>query len=187
MMNKKISVLSCLGLVFLLSGCGTNYIPKYEVNADNIDELRKHPNIEASVGSFSSNPPELSKPLTIRAINKFASPYENSFAKYIEEALKLELNLADKYNPEATVKVSGVLIKQNLDSNSGTGQMEVTFNVVRKGKLVYEITVIGTHSFETSILGAIAIPNTAKAYPPLVSNVLNKLFKDKQFIQSISK
>ena len=182
--TRKLAILSSvLCLTLLATGC-TNFAPKYEADRNNVKTLMGESFAPVNVGNFTTttqtqNPTSI----TIRSISLF-SPYR-SYANYLKEALKLELSLADKYDPQADVVVDGVLLKNDLNSANGTGIIEATFSVLKQGKRVYTATILSTTEWPTSFLGAVAIPNGVKAYSPLVSSLLKKLYADKAFIAAL--
>lgn len=92
---------------------------------DNIETLKKAGSFHAKVGEFTSRPgPENHNPISLRG-SSMTSPYQNSYAAYISEALKQELELAGKLAPNADIELSGTLIKNDIDPAIGIGSSNV--------------------------------------------------------------
>lgn len=180
--SKLIKILATIATLALV-GCANN-VPKYQVSPKNIDQLKDSGIVAASVGKFDSDKnPENANPIRLRT-HPFSSPYNDSYAEYIEESLKLELALAKKYNSNADVVVSGVLLKNDIDT-AGSGIVEVKFLVKNKDAVKYEKTVTSTLEWESSFFGAVAIPKAANQYPELVSKLLSILYTDPNFISAL--
>lgn len=177
----KAALLSCL--VVATVGCANN-VPKYQVSPKNIEQLKDSGVVSASVGKFDSDKnPDNANPIRLRG-NPFSSPYNDSYADYIEESLKLELALAKKYSPNADIVISGVLLKNDIDT-AGSGIVEVKFQVKNKDSLKYEKVITSTLEWESSFFGAVAIPKAANQYPELVAKLLNQLYTDPNFIAAL--
>lgn len=167
----------------LATGCAN--VEKYQADRDNVKTLMSESFAPVNVGDFTTtDKTENPNSILIRTFT-MRSPYKDSFAEYLKEALKLELSLADKYDPKAEVVVDGVLLKNNMSSVNGTAIIEATFSVVKQGKKVYTATILSTTEWQTSFIGDIAITNAMKAYSPLVSSLLKKLYADKDFIAAL--
>ena len=187
--NKtKLASLICITLLcFGLTGCSTlEYVPKYSVSASNIQTIQQN-DVALSVDTFESAPlsKENCNPISIRGLN-LHSPYEESFAKYVEEALKLELSLAEKYDPASDTKIKGLLLKNDL-STAGHGIVEMQFQVFKHGRLRYEKTFTATSRWRKAFAGYTAFSLALRQYSPLVNNLLEKLLNDKKFIAAITK
>lgn len=181
-MKKIIPVFVLSALI--LSGCSLP-VSKYEAGSENVKTLMAGSFKPVAVGEFKSIP-ETRNPTSIFIRSMFyTSPYEGGFAEYLEEALRLELMLADKYDSQAEVVVEGVLLKNNLNSVHGTGVIEATFSVVKNGEKLYTRTVLSMTYWPTSFVGAVAITNAGEAYSPMVRSLLKKLYADPAFFKAL--
>ena len=117
------------------SGC-SSVAPQYSASMENVQKLKDAGNVTARVGEFSSNESLKKSPdLSLRATS-LVSPYDNSYSRYLAEAIKQELTLAGKLAPGADVEISAVLLKNSIDASgfvTGYGDIEARFIVRRKG------------------------------------------------------
>jgi len=176
-----------LAWAFLGAGCAL-VAPQYSASIDNVQKLKDAGDFAAKVGSFESvagpgNPPAIS----LRG-SSLASPYASSYASYLAEALKQELSLAGRYKPDAGVEVTGSLIKNDLDASGislGSGTIEARF-VVKAGNAVrYDQVKAARSEWESSFMGAVAIPRAQQEYPRLVQKLLGTLFADDAFLKAL--
>src|SRR5258706_9119129 len=118
------SVALLLSTAFALStGCSL-VAPKYSPSLENVQKI-KDANIQATrVGSFDFTAAAgNANPISLRG-SSLNSPYGNSYANYIAEAVKQELTLARKFAADAPLEVSRPLQKNDVNIpalGKGTG------------------------------------------------------------------
>lgn len=185
---RRIVLVSLIVMSALVeSGCSL-MAPQYSASMDNVQTLKDAGDYTAKVGNFTSqSDPANANPISLRG-SSLASPYNNSYATYLQEAIKQELALAGKLASGAEVEVSGVLLKNDLDASgfaTGSGKIEARF-VIKKGSQVLYDKVKSTQSqWESSFVGAIAIPRAQQEYPNLVRKLLTELYTDDSFIRAL--
>lgn len=186
-MQCQIRWLVVLLLVVFGSGCSM-MAPQYSASIDNVETLKAASVHAAKVGKFESNKDKgNANPISIRG-SGLTSPYENSYATYLEEAIKQELTLAGKMDPSSDIEISGVLQKNDIDASgfsSATGDIEARFVVKRGGAARYEQVKAVHYEWESSFVGAIAIPRAQQEYPKLVQKLLAMLYADQEFLKAI--
>lgn len=185
-MFNRIRLVAFVGCISaLLSGCvfmNTYTLTKYEVTPENISIISGSINHKVGVEQFNSEPEALAEaPIKMRG-HSFYSPYALSYSRYIQEALTFELQLAEKYNSKSKTVITGTLLKNDLDTSKGYGVVEVKFIVKRSGRTLYEKTHSAETSWQPAFTGVEALTQASKEYSPLVSQLLNKLYTDKDFI-----
>lgn len=113
------SVLLTFTALFVVMGSGCSLMaPQYSASMDNVQKLKDAGAYQVKVGRFdSSNDPANANPISLRG-STVSSPYENSYATYLEEAIRQELALADKLTPDTDVEVSGLLLKNDMDAGA---------------------------------------------------------------------
>lgn len=183
---KTLCTLVLLAAASILStGCSL-MAPQYTGSLDNVQKLKSGPLQALKVGEFTSTPSkENANPISLRG-SSMDSPYEKSYAKYLAEALKIELALANKMAIGSEYELSGTLVKNDLDAAvaTGTGDIQARF-VVKKGPLVrYDQVKTVHHEWESSFVGATAIPRATQEYSNLVRKLLAALYDDPQFQDS---
>lgn len=171
----------------LLNGCSI-VAPQYSASIDNVEKLKDAGDFTARVGKFdASKDPGNANPISLRG-SALQSPYGDSYALYLAEAIKQELMLAGKLRPDTAIEISGLLMKNDIDASGvsrATGDISARF-VVRKGEATtYEQVKTVHHEWESSFAGAIAIPRAQQEFPRLVQRLLATLYADQDFIRAL--
>lgn len=172
----------------LLSGCAINapaYTPRYET----LDQLKKAPLDKIALGDFQPN----DSGAAVNRITLRGSPLTaagGSYADYLETALRSDLQEMGFYDPASPLRVDATLLKNDIDVlgfSTGTGEIEARLSVARQGQRLLDKTYAATISFESSFLGAVAIPRGQAEYPNLVRALLQKVYADPEFIRAVTK
>lgn len=186
-MMQSIRIFAVAALVALASGCSLT-APQYSASLTNVQALKDAGAFSAKVGEFSSTKdPANANPISIRG-SSLTSPYSESYALYLAEAIKQELSLAGKLSSAADVEISGILQKNDLDASGfskGIGIMEARFVVKKSGQVRYDQVKLVNSEWESSFAGAVAIPKAQQEYPTLVQKLLAMLYADVAFIKAL--
>jgi hypothetical protein len=185
-MNKIYLLTSCLAMFALSSGCSM-MAPRYTASIDNVQKIKDADTQPVRVGAFESIPGKgNNNPISIRG-SSLASPYDSSYAKYIAEALRQDLELAGKLAPDAKIEISGALQKNDISIpvSSGTGDLEARFIVKRAGEIKYDQVKTIHDEWDSSFVGAVAIPRAQARYPIMVQKLLAELYADPAFIEAL--
>lgn len=171
----------------LCSGCAM-LAPRYNASLENVQKLKDSGMQPAKVGNFTSTPDKgNANPISIRG-NSLNSPYEGSYAKYLAQALQQELSLAGKLAPDAQTEISGALQKNDVNvppTGSASGDLAARFVVTRGGQTRYDQVKSIHDEWDSSFVGAIAIPRAQERYPTLVQKLLAGLFADPAFLEAV--
>ncbi|HEV2287085.1 MAG TPA: hypothetical protein VGR80_13660 [Steroidobacteraceae bacterium] len=170
----------------LASGCSLT-APRYTASLDNVQKLKDGGIAPTKVGTFRSDSGK-DNPATISIRGSaLASPYNNSYADYLAEALKQELTMAGKLAPDAQIEVTGALQKNDISvpMSTASGDMTARFIVMRGGTVRYDQVKSIHDEWESSFVGAIAIPRAQEQYPIMVQKLLAALYADPAFIQAL--
>lgn len=185
----KRPVMMAILILFGIIGSGCSLMaPKYTASIDNVQRLKDAGDFAAKVGKFdSSSDKSNANPISLRG-SSLSSPYEDSYAVYLVEAIKQELILAGKLKPDTDVEISGLLLKNDMDTSGfiiATGDVEARF-VVKKGEIERYNQIKTIHQeWESSFLGSVAIPRAQEQYPRLVQRLLEVLYADNDFLQAL--
>lgn len=186
-MTRGYPLILCLAAAAFSSGCAM-MAPRYTASIDNVQKIKDANTQPVKVGTFDSTPGKgNNNPISIRG-SSLASPYDSSYAKYIAEALRQDLELAGKLAPDAKIEISGALNKNDISIppvGSGTGDLEVRFIVKRAGEARYDQVKTIHDVWDSSFVGAIAIPRAQARYPVMVQKLLAELFADPAFIDAL--
>ena len=181
---KHIMLAGAILSLGLMSGCA-HVVPPYQESVENVIKLERGGTTKVKVGEFTADAGLES--LRSRG-NKFKSPYKESFSEYLHEALQLELARAGRLDPNAGIRVDAVLQKNDLDiSGFDIGSLEIAarFSVHKNGMVTYNQVKSARKEWDSSFMGAIAIPLARDAYPSVMTQLLGALFADVQFINAI--
>lgn len=185
---RRIALLSLVILIgTITSGCSTK-APPYSASMENVQLLKDAGTISAKVGKFDSIPGSgNSQSISLRG-SSMTSPYDDSYAAYLTEAIKQELSLAGKLKPDTDIEISGSLLKNDIDISgfsTGTGDIQARF-VLKKGEQVRYDQIKTIHNeWESSFAGAVAVPRGQQQYPNLVQKLLATLYADRDFLAAL--
>lgn len=175
--------LAALAGSLTLTGCAST-APHYQATNDNVRALQAKSGGKIALGEFTAKEASLNQ-LSIRGGN-YASPYAGSFAEYLKAALKSELESAGKLDSAAPVVITGELLSNSLDAAVGTGTAHISARiVVMHGKdRLFDKVVSGDRTWESSFIGAVAIPAARQNYAETVKALLANLFSDRDFLKA---
>ena len=182
-MNTRLLFVLIASIV--LSACSVP-APKYSPSFDNVSMLKKA-NSTVKVDDFTGAKAALGS-VSIRGTS-LTSPYNKDLIHYIQMALQSELEKAGLLSADGKRKLSAVIEENDIDTSNfstGKGKIKATFKVSSGDKVVYDKSVSSILEWESSFIGAIAIPGAAESYPKLVTGLLQKLYSDPDFIKALS-
>jgi hypothetical protein len=135
-----------------------------------------------SVGTFAPGPKVEDRSITVRAINVLKAP-GGSFSGYLKSTLEADLKAGGKLDPGAPIVLQGVLTRSDLSSAIGTGTavLGAHFTLLRDGKSVFEKDLSVNASWDSSFLGAVAIPDAINQYTALYEKLSVALLTDADF------
>lgn len=180
------SLLSCVAIAALLlsTGCAIK-APQYNASLDNIEQLKKAP-ASVKVGSFTVQS-GTSGSIGLRG-NQMDSPVGSDYAAYLADALQKELKLAGKLDPNSKLEISGQLLKNDIAAAgilTNSGEIEARFVVKNDGVQRYDQVKRADLSWDSSLLGYIAIPKAQQQYPLIVQRLLALLWGDANFQEAL--
>jgi hypothetical protein len=178
-------ILSLLALGFM-SGCTMNAV-QYQPDFNLVSELKDQNIRSISVGDISNKEPALNR-ISLRG-SPMVSTYSNSYADYLEAAIKEQLLQSGLYEESSTIEISGELLENKVSVASfsiGTANISARFIVKNSENIRFNKIVAIEHQWPSSFVGAIAIPNAQNNYPLAVQKLINKLMSDSEFISAVS-
>lgn len=183
------SAIAVFLLIFSFTGAGCSMVaPKYTPSVSSVQALKQSSDIKADVAPFDSKEQKgNANPISLRG-SQMHSPYNDSYAAYLTEAVRQDLILAGKLSPKSDLVITGTLLKNDLSTgtvSAGEGDIEARF-IVRKGKAVrYDQVKQARTQWKSSFVGAVAIPKAQQQYPVLVKALLDKLYSDPAFMKAL--
>jgi hypothetical protein len=177
-----------VGIAALQAGCAST-APRYDASYSAVQDLKRAEVSRVTVNDFVADPRSAKaiESLTIRG-GKYSSP-AGTFAKYVSDALRQELESARTADSRSTIVIDGVLLQNELNAagfSTGYAVLELALTVKSGGRPVYEGKKSARHEWPSNFVGAIAIPRAIENYPVVVRKVLAEFYADPVFIQSIA-
>lgn len=162
--------------------------PPYQASVSNSEVLRRASIQPARPAEFTvSAGMDGASSLGLRG-SSMSSPVGTDYAAYLGEALRKELELARMLDPQSPTQISGVLLKNELNAggfSTNDGTVEARFMVKREGATRFDKTLRASQTWDSSFVGAVAIPKAQQQYPVLVQDLISKLFADTEFLASL--
>ena len=183
-MNARTALIG-MALVATISGCATT-TPNYNTSPASAQQLQAARVQPAKVGDFTADKGAANTSITLRASTM--EPAQGTYAKYLADAIKNELELVKLYSPASTTEISGVLIRNEMNTGlaaTGEGLMEAKFVVRRNGTVRFDKTKQAQITWDSNFIGAIAIPRAQREYPRLVQALVAELFADADFVAAL--
>jgi len=186
-MQIPVRALAALAFAAMGGGCATYVAPTYSTDYESVDRLKGASLGKVAVGAFQPTNPDapVNRP-RLRGAH-FASP-DGSFVRYIEAALNRDLSEAGLVAADAATRIEGTLLVNDIDVAgivTGQGRLDVEISVARAGQQRLRKTYRARTSFDSALMGTIAIQQAQAAYPVLVRTLLKQLYADPEFLNAI--
>lgn len=191
--NFRLAAIAAVSVLAMqLVGCAQLSMGQPKPNIDTTAKLRGAQMSSASLGAFAleaGKPEGMDKSVSMRGGNSLNSPVNGSFAQYLRESLKVELEAAGLLDPQSPTVISGKLTRSDLDAAIGTGKGQLTarFQVQRADKVRYDRELGVESTWESSFIGGVAIPLAASNYEGLYRKLVAKLLEDTDFRKAVSR
>lgn len=169
----------------LLVGCATVQTPAPTATPETVDKLRQANLAPSAVGKFSLAPgksPDMDRTLSGLRGSSIA-PSGGSFSEQLKQTIATELKAAGLYADNSKSVIDGQLTDSKVDAavGTGTGRLAAIFTVNRDGKRVYSKELAVDAQWESSFMGAVALPAAINQYNALYKKLAAKLFDDPEF------
>ena len=177
-------------LALTVSGCAAQ-VGAPQASIASIEAVRRIDIPSLKLGDFKPGgtlKPADDKSITIRAINVISAP-GGSFAGYLKATLEADLRAAGRLDGNSPYVLNGVLIRSDLSSAIGTGTAAIgaTFTLLKDGKSLYEKNLSVDATWDSSFLGAIAIPDAINNYTGLYEKLSLTVLSDPDFKAAFAK
>jgi hypothetical protein len=177
-------------LFMQLTGCAQMTMTPPKPTIENTVKLRGKALTPATVGTIAPDPrkPEdADRGLSIRG-NGLASPVNGSFAQYLAETLKVELQSAGLYDSQSKTAITGSLVESDVDASVGAGKAVLAARIVvsRAGAVRYDREVRVASAWDSPFVGVVAVPLAAGEFERLYRALAGKLFDDQAFLRALS-
>ncbi|DAB39427.1 MAG TPA: hypothetical protein CFH83_00870 [Sulfuricurvum kujiense] len=175
-------ILSSLAIssLFLFSGCA-NKVPNYSNSPQNIravKNLQKEEKTAVTIASFKAKNEGESK-VMCRLATPVGTPDGMTFAKYVEDALAVELEMGDMIDPKSKTIISGSLENVYGSTVLGNAYWEHTLKLTSTNGQSMEI--MSRYDYESSFSAYSACSEMQRSYLPAVQLLVNKIITDPRF------
>lgn len=170
----------------VLSGCALQ-TPSYTPSIDHVETLKKGA-APVALGAFTVQSGATGATAIGLRGSQMSSSVGSDYAAYLAEALRQELVLAGKLDAKSRIVIGGVLLKNDIAAGglaTNSGEIEARFTVTQDGRERYSRVKHASQSWESSFVGAVAIPKAQQQYPLLVQQLLTELLADAEFIAAL--
>jgi len=171
--------------ILFVSGC-TSFAPPYQPDFELVNKLKSMDIPAMKTGKFTEQNESVNK-ITIRG-GPMVSPHDKSYAKYLEKALEEELKQSELWDKSSNIVISGTLLVNELDGSGisvGESDISANFVVTKNSTRIYDKTHTIHHEWESSFVGAVAIPAAQNNYPVSIQKLLVKFLSDEEFLTSL--
>jgi len=179
--SRVLPSIAIVAVVLATAGCVSEPVQPYQPSFENVQLLKRQaPRTNGvELGVFSGGPTRLN----VRGSSAL-SPVGSGFADYLRGALEAELAKAEMLRPGGGARVTGTIIGTDIETGTGsTARAWLDAEIVVSGSAGerYRRQLRVEHQWESSFVGAIAIPLAFQAYPQLVQRFLQELYADPAF------
>ena len=183
MMRSPLAAVVCLSWV--VAGCGSVPLPQHQASVGAIQSLRSSDIAPMAVGAFVKDPKmpaRQDKSVVSRSVT-IISPDQDSFAVYLGNVVKTDLEAAGKLDANSDMVVQGTLTINELSTGigTGTGALGAHFILTRRGTLVFDKDLVARQQWDGNFVGAVAIPDAINHYQSLYQELAEKLLSDVDF------
>lgn len=168
-----------------LVGCASVKLDATSASPQVLERLRGSNLQPMQAGRFAlalGKPPEMDRKLGgLRGSS--LTPAKGSFAQLLKDTFIVEMTAAGLYDPAAPVTVEVDLTDSKVDAaiGTGTGRLAARFRVQRAGQKVYDKELAVEATWESSFIGAVAIPAAMNQYQAMYKSLVLKLIDDPDF------
>lgn len=187
---RRAATVVAICAIAILTGCAQVPLGNPVASVDNIQAAKATGMKPVNVGVFkleTGKDPKLDASIAIRA-STAVSPFDGSFASYLRETLATELKAAGLFDPASSVTIEGFLVDSQLDTaiTQGSGSLAARFVVLRAGKPSYDKLLKVNATWDSSFVGAVAIPAARNEYSALYRKLVSALLADPAFRTAVA-
>ena len=188
LLTLAVSLVASLQLI----GCANISMSQPKATLETTTALRGAAMAPVAIGKFSldsSRPADMDKSISLRGANHVTSSIDGSFSQYLRESLRVELEAAGLFDATSKTVVTGTLTQSEADAAIGTAtaKLAARFVVIRADSVKYDKELVVNDSWESSFVGATAIPLAAAHYEGLYRKLTGKLLADAEFRTALAK
>lgn len=175
----------CALAVCAVTGCVSMPAPTYQASVDTTEKLLAQRPAAMKVGAFNAAPGAEDRQLNIRG-SHLQPGLDGHFSTFLRNAVETELKVAGLLDPLSSIEISGTLTHNDLTAGTGKGggiaEVSATFVVLKDRAVVLEQSFDARKSWDSSFMGALAVPTAMNNYSLAVQELIGQLFADPGFV-----
>ncbi|MGE0099879.1 MAG: hypothetical protein AB7S86_16170 [Hydrogenophaga sp.] len=177
--------------MLVLAGCANVKLDATGATPATVEKLRSAQLAPAQAGSFRLAPgkdPAMDTSLSGLRGNSLA-PAKGSWSQLLKDTVVAELTAAGLYDPASSLVIEGQLTDSKVDAaiGTGTGRLAARFTVKKAGKVAYDKELAVDAQWESSFVGAVAIPAAMNQYGALYKALVAQLVDDPEFRRALTR
>lgn len=176
---KKYTITLSVLTAIIISGCGTTVRPymSSEQNVRAVKNLIANTQAKVSILPFTSSLP--SEKLTCRLIQPIAAPNDMSFASYVEDALKFELESSGVSTRDSSITIKGNL--NELSSATAPFNTYIYMDVTLTSSNGKSMNVNSKYEYAYSYSGDKACAMVQQSFVPATQKLIYKILANPEF------
>jgi len=190
-MTRLLFRVALLAFALATTGCASVKLSANNATPATVEKLRAANLAPVQVGTFKLAPgkdPSLDTSLSgLRGSSLSAE--KGSWSQLLKDTLIKELTAAGLYDASSNAVIEGQLADSRVDAavSYGTARLAARFVVTKSGRIVFEKELAVDSTWESSFMGAVAIPAAMDNYGALYKALIAKLVDDPDFRRALAK
>jgi hypothetical protein len=180
-----------VAIAITVTGCANIQLDATGATSGTVEALRAASLKPAQVGAFKlSSDKQSAMDTSISGLRGHTlAPAKGSWSQLLKDTLITELTAAGLYDPTSGSVIEGQLTDSRVDAAMGTGtaRLAARFVVTDGGRVVFEKETAVDANWESSFVGAVAIPAAMNQYGALYKALVAKLVDDPDFRRALAK
>ena len=190
-MNALSLRLAPILVVLVMAGCANVTLDATGATPATVEKLRSAGLAPAQVGTFRLAPgkdPAMDTSLGGLRGNSLV-PAKGSWSQLLKDTVQVELAAAGLVDPASQIVIEGLLTDSKVDAaiGTGTGRLAARFVVKNAGRVTYDKELAVDAQWESSFMGAVAIPTAMNQYGALYKSLVAKLIDEPDFRRALTK
>jgi hypothetical protein len=188
-MTRALLIALC---TLLLPACVSVKLPPAQPVIENISALRDAGIEKVSVGNFTlaaGAPQSINKSASARG-SPISVEGGGTFTDYLRKTLISDLTAAGKYDASGATSIAGELGENTLHAagvKRADALLAVRFTVMRDGQKSYDKLLRQAAEWQSSFVGAVAIPDAINHFGEQFRLILLQLYRDQEFQRAVRK
>lgn len=182
-------MLALLG--FCLVACVSAQMPAPTASMANLEKLRNANLATAKLGEFKlAKDKKAEMDSSVGGLRGSSIKAANgSFSQQLKDEVMVEMKAAGLYDESSKITIESQLTDSQVDAAIKTGfaRLAARFIVNRDNKMAFDKELSVDSAWESSFVGAIAIPMAINQYTALYKSLVGKLFDDAEFRAALAK